>query len=829
LKTVKINLLINQDGDPLDLTGATVRLAVKKPDKTTVLQDFTVVDALAGSCEIVLNTQAYVVDGKYDAEVMVYYGVDTVAVTGQFSYRAVKGILDDGTVESTNEWQSITQAIADASRPGTVEEFTATAGQTVFTLANAYELAKSAISVEIDGVPQTVGEGYTETSVNSITLSEGATTGAKIRVIIHGFAVGEDVRFATLTSSLAESATKIAPLIMKPLYVETMATMGRYGTGVPSGVASYTGGNYVCTINGTKGQNYVTVTSGVIADGGGVWNAVIQDQNLNCYMNKVLSINGNTFQLVDPLPVDIVNGKIGNLHDSSQGLHYTEIGYYAFAQRIYNANPRHAEREKNDIQFLGTDTSSNLWVLNTSFSIFNNVTNVNNTDDSTLAYYGTAHLDVNLADPTHYAQFSYTGKDKGYIEMYISSKNPATLDFTKNGAVVKTISINKLLQRVVLEFSKGDVLLVKVYDATASGSNVNTLRIGNTTVFLNSVFKTQMINPNDKVAYIGDSWGTYHNSATTRELQRLMNVAGGTGSVANYSRAGHTSVYALNWFNEYIIKTKPDKVIIEYYCNDFASINGTNIGTFSNVNGQQQDMNVASMAVYLNNIYQMCDMAIQNGIQPIVIMADVTDALTRVQDFCNKLSGIWLGDQLNKSTIDTAQVNTSKIQQNGNTSPGNGLKIVSTEINSGTRQGTIFDTNVNITGGNLITVKNNGVQKYALKYDGTPILPQTQITPQYGTQVANTANRGLLYTFDGQGGATKIDDQLRIVLEKADGTFVTKYVRLETWGNAAPTTGSYNVGDLVYNTNPTAGGYIGWVCVAGGSPGTWKGYGAIQV
>jgi hypothetical protein len=113
LKTVKINLLINQDGDPIDLTGATVRLAVKKPDKTTVLQDFTVVDALAGSCEIVLNTQAYVIDGKYDAEVMVYYGVDTVAVTGQFSYRAVKGILDDGTVESTNEWQSITQAIAD--------------------------------------------------------------------------------------------------------------------------------------------------------------------------------------------------------------------------------------------------------------------------------------------------------------------------------------------------------------------------------------------------------------------------------------------------------------------------------------------------------------------------------------------------------------------------------------------------------------------------------------------------------------------------------------------------------------------------------------------
>jgi hypothetical protein len=47
-------------------------------------------------------------------------------------------------------------------------------------------------------------------------------------------------------------------------------------------------------------------------------------------------------------------------------------------------------------------------------------------------------------------------------------------------------------------------------------------------------------------------------------------------------------------------------------------------------------------------------------------------------------------------------------------------------------------------------------------------------------------------------------------------------------GTAAPTTGTYQYGDIVYNTSPTAGGYIGWVCVVAGSPGTWKGYGAIQ-
>jgi hypothetical protein len=114
LKTVKLSILINQDGDPLDLTGATVRLAIKKPDRTTGLQDCTIVTpATDGACEIVLSTQAYAVKGDYEAEVMVYFGTDTVAVTSNFMYTAKKFILDDGTVESTNEWQSITQAIAD--------------------------------------------------------------------------------------------------------------------------------------------------------------------------------------------------------------------------------------------------------------------------------------------------------------------------------------------------------------------------------------------------------------------------------------------------------------------------------------------------------------------------------------------------------------------------------------------------------------------------------------------------------------------------------------------------------------------------------------------
>lgn len=46
--------------------------------------------------------------------------------------------------------------------------------------------------------------------------------------------------------------------------------------------------------------------------------------------------------------------------------------------------------------------------------------------------------------------------------------------------------------------------------------------------------------------------------------------------------------------------------------------------------------------------------------------------------------------------------------------------------------------------------------------------------------------------------------------------------------SAAPVAGTWVVGDTVKNTTPVAGGFIGWVCVTAGTPGTWKGFGTIE-
>lgn len=49
-----------------------------------------------------------------------------------------------------------------------------------------------------------------------------------------------------------------------------------------------------------------------------------------------------------------------------------------------------------------------------------------------------------------------------------------------------------------------------------------------------------------------------------------------------------------------------------------------------------------------------------------------------------------------------------------------------------------------------------------------------------------------------------------------------------TWmGTAAPTTQTWNRGDIVTNSTPSSGGNIGWVCTTAGTPGTWKTFGGI--
>lgn len=48
------------------------------------------------------------------------------------------------------------------------------------------------------------------------------------------------------------------------------------------------------------------------------------------------------------------------------------------------------------------------------------------------------------------------------------------------------------------------------------------------------------------------------------------------------------------------------------------------------------------------------------------------------------------------------------------------------------------------------------------------------------------------------------------------------------YGSAAPSTGAHVAGEIVWNSAPTSSGFIGFVCVTAGTPGTWKTFGVIS-
>jgi hypothetical protein len=45
--------------------------------------------------------------------------------------------------------------------------------------------------------------------------------------------------------------------------------------------------------------------------------------------------------------------------------------------------------------------------------------------------------------------------------------------------------------------------------------------------------------------------------------------------------------------------------------------------------------------------------------------------------------------------------------------------------------------------------------------------------------------------------------------------------------NSMPVKGAWTKGDIAWNTQPEASGFAGWICILGGTPGTWKPFGYI--
>ena len=146
---------------------------------------------------------------------------------------------------------------------------------------------------------------------------------------------------------------------------------------------------------------------------------------------------------------------------------------------------------------------------------------------------------------------------------------------------------------------------------------------------------------------------------------------------------------------------------------------------------------------------------------------------------------------------------------------------------------------------NYSSNSSNGVVSYAILYKVISGSPLIEVTNEGGSGILNGSNSntllangwilaygksfGNLIRFN-SSSAYSINISA-VAVGRGNGVIspVTNVSKSAiAYGTAAPTTATWSVGDVVYNTNPTSGDYVGWVCTVAGTPGTWKTFGAIS-
>ena len=109
---------------------------------------------------------------------------------------------------------------------------------------------------------------------------------------------------------------------------------------------------------------------------------------------------------------------------------------------------------------------------------------------------------------------------------------------------------------------------------------------------------------------------------------------------------------------------------------------------------------------------------------------------------------------------------------------------------------------------------------------GVPFIPSvngSQAIKCYGSDVTGTVYEIYVNAFT----LAEVTTDINQIAAANDRLTRQKTGRGVSYASAIPSSGRWMQGEIVYNTLPASGGFVGWVCTASGSPGTWKTFGLI--
>lgn len=162
------------------------------------------------------------------------------------------------------------------------------------------------------------------------------------------------------------------------------------------------------------------------------------------------------------------------------------------------------------------------------------------------------------------------------------------------------------------------------------------------------------------------------------------------------------------------------------------------------------------------------------------------------------------------NTIDGTSSRSIDIANYGSTA----VTVASVSVKSNT----FTNVNLNDTVGGVIRYRSDNLTTQVLSIVGNSV--KTSTVPAWllaftGTVVASI---GFLLV--------ESNAHPEIAISSFPWSYATRIIGVPR--SSVPTAGTWARGDIVDNSGPAAGGFIGWVCVTAGTPGTWKTFGAIS-
>lgn len=411
---------------------------------------------------------------------------------------------------------------------------------------------------------------------------------------------------------------------------------------------SSTPNNAFFCVSGTAGNDYVTVISGGNATINNIstitsdkpFGAVLKYDDGTYVVCNAWYRDETTISIYPKLKTNIVAGELGNL---KTGIHLSRRGYEAYAQKIYNTNPKWCEKGSLIVGYRPTQGATE---ETTPFTLYgatgdtihklakNNYLNAKRFLYQllpTVYYFYGAGIETETESGIEWTVD--LDNKKGYMELFIGGSNANHYDYEEGNPVYidlyldgvlhqQVVKTTKILERVCVDFADAKNALLKIYmkkwNSAEYGFSISAISFWENKMHF--VDTNYLVPKFSTIGQMFDSWGEFHDYQSAKSLKALHNSRCGiTVPYENHSKGSQTTVWGKAWFYENVFKYHPSHMLTDFFINDFNS-QGGGLGEATIFGPDNMEyINVVSVDEYIQNVQDLIDMAIVNKIQPIFV------------------------------------------------------------------------------------------------------------------------------------------------------------------------------------------------------------------